>query len=149
VAAIYLCARGFSPGGGFPAGAALSGVGMLLYAALGYRAVAPVLRPQVLEPVEIVGAAVIVGLAVAGWFLRGSVMANWIPLAPVGTIASGGLLQAFSVMELVEVATGLSIAVFTMLAMRHDWTPDEQGGQQQKSGDGRHHDGEPGGEGSR
>lgn len=137
VAAIYLCARGFSPGGGFPAGAALSGVGMLLYAALGYRAVAPVVRPAVLEPIELLGAAIIVGLAVAGWFLRGSVMANWIPLAPVQTIASGGLLQAFSVMELVEVATGLSIAVFAMLAMRHDWTPDEQNDPGQGSGDGR------------
>lgn len=139
VAAVYLCARGFSPGGGFPAGAALAGVGLLLYAALGYRAVARAVRPEVLEPIELAGALIIIGLAVTGLFLRGSVMANWIPLAPVQTIASGGLLQAFSVMELVEVATGLSIAVFAMLAMKHDWTPDlpdvqEDTGQDSASG---------------
>ena len=74
-----------------------------------------------------VGALVVVALAVLGLVLRGSVMANWIPLAPVQTIFSGGLLQAFSVTELVEVATGLTIAVFAVLSMKHDWTPDEPG----------------------
>ena len=31
----------------------------------------------------------------------------------------------FSVAELVEVATGLTIAIFGLLGMQHDWTPDE------------------------
>jgi multicomponent Na+:H+ antiporter subunit B len=130
VAAIYLCARGYTPGGGFPGGAALSGVGLLLYAALGYRAVARVLRPQVLEPLELAGALVVVALAVLGFVLQGSVLANWLPLAPAQTILSGGLLQAFSVTELLEVGTGLSIAIFAMLTMRHDWTPDQPEGEQ-------------------
>jgi multicomponent Na+:H+ antiporter subunit B len=134
VAAVYLCARGYTPGGGFPGGAALAGVGLLLYAALGYRTVSRVLRPQVLEPLEMIGALIVAALAVVGFFLQGAVLANWLPLAPQQTIASGGLLQAFSVTELLEVATGLSIAIFAMLTTRDDWTPDEP------SGAGTHHD---------
>jgi multicomponent Na+:H+ antiporter subunit B len=134
VTAIYLTAHGFAPGGGFPGGAALAGVALLLYAALGYRAVRTVVRPDVLEPVEMVGACVVVGLAVGGFFRNGSVMANWLPLAPVRTIASGGLVQAFSATELLEVGTGLTIAIFAMLAMKHDWTPDKPEDEEQSPG---------------
>lgn len=45
VTAVYLVAWGYSPGGGFPGGAALAGVVVLLYAALGYRRVRKVVRP--------------------------------------------------------------------------------------------------------
>lgn len=50
MAGLYLVACGNSPGGGFPAGAA-----MLAYVSLGYRRVEPVLRPGVVEPVELAG----------------------------------------------------------------------------------------------
>jgi multicomponent Na+:H+ antiporter subunit B len=125
VAACYLCALGYTPGGGFPAGAALTGVAILLYAALGHRAVSRVLRPDVLEPVELLGALVIVAVGVIGVVQRGAAFANWLPLAPQQTIRSGGTLQFFSVAELVEVGTGLTIAVFALLGMRHEWAPDE------------------------
>jgi multicomponent Na+:H+ antiporter subunit B len=125
VAACYLCALGYTPGGGFPAGAALTGVAILLYAALGHRAVSRVLRPDVLEPVELLGALVIVAVGVIGVVQRGAAFANWLPLAPQQTIRSGGTLQVFSVAELVEVGTGLTIAVFALLGMRHEWAPDE------------------------
>ena len=125
VTSIYLFARGYTPGGGFPGGAALAGVGLLLYASLGYRAVRRVVGPTVMEPVELIGALIVVGIAVTGLFRLGSVMANWIQLAPVQTIASGGLLQAFSATEFLEVFTGLTIVIFAMLGMKHDWTPDK------------------------
>jgi multicomponent Na+:H+ antiporter subunit B len=128
VTAIYLAAWGYSPGGGFPAGAALAGVAVLLYAALGYRRVRRVVRPSVLEPLELAGAAAIIGVELIGLLRKGSFGANWIPLAPPSTIRSGGILQPFSGAELIEVGTGLTIAIFSLLGMRHDWTPDKDEG---------------------
>jgi multicomponent Na+:H+ antiporter subunit B len=125
VAAVYLCAWGYTPGGGFPGGAALTGVVILLYAALGHRAVRRVVRPTVLEPIELVGAMVIIAVGVGGIVRRGAAFANWLPLASQQTIRAGGTTQAFSGAEFIEVATGLTIAVFALLGMRHEWSPDE------------------------
>ena len=101
------------------------GVALLAYVSLGYRRVEPVLRPDVVEPLELAGALTIVAIGVAGLLLRGSFLANFLPLAPPETIRAGGTLQAFSVTEFVEVATGLVIAVFGLLGMREDWSPEE------------------------
>lgn len=124
VAAVYLCAWGYSPGGGFPAGAALAGVVLLLYTAFGYPRMRRALGIERTERIEILGAAAILAIELFGLIEKGSFSANWIPLAPAGTIRSGGVLQAFSVAELVEVGTGLLLAVVALLRMRHDWTPD-------------------------
>jgi multicomponent Na+:H+ antiporter subunit B len=124
VAAVYLCAWGYTPGGGFPGGAAITGVVILLYAALGHRAVRRVVRPTVLESIELVGAMVIVAVGVVGIFSKGAAFANWLPLGEQQTIRAGGTLQVFSGAEFFEVATGLSIAVFSLLGMGHDWAPD-------------------------
>jgi multicomponent Na+:H+ antiporter subunit B len=67
----------------------------------------------------------IVLIELLGLVLKGSFTANWVPLAPVGTIRSGGVLQLFSGAELVEVGTGLTIAIFALLGMRHDWSPEQ------------------------
>jgi multicomponent Na+:H+ antiporter subunit B len=128
VTGLYLVAWGYSPGGGFPAGAALAGVAVLLYAALGYRAVRAVIRPPVLEPLELAGAAAIILIALGGLVWKGSLTANWIPLAEPQTIRSGGIIQPFSVSELVEVGTGITLAIFALLSIEHDWTPDENDG---------------------
>lgn len=125
VAAIYLAAWGYTPGGGFPSGAALVGVAVLLYAALGHRAVRYVLRPSILEPIEMAGAAAIVAIGLLGIIREGSFLANWVPLAEQQTIRAGGTQQLFSGAEIVEVATGLAIAIFALLGMGHDWAPDE------------------------
>jgi multicomponent Na+:H+ antiporter subunit B len=125
VIAIYLCAWGYSPGGGFPAGAALTGVVVLLYAALGYRLMRRAVSQELIEPLEMLGAMAIVLIAGLGLVLKGSFTANWLPLAPVGTIRSGGVLQAFSAAELLEVGTGLVLVIFGLLRIEHDWSPDE------------------------
>jgi multicomponent Na+:H+ antiporter subunit B len=134
VAGVYLAAWGYTPGGGFPAGAALTGVAVLLYAALGHRAVARVVRPAVLEPIELVGAAAIIAIGAGGLFAEHSFFANWIPLAEQETIRAGGTEQPFSGAELIEVATGLTIAIFALLGMGHDWTPDEDDGGDEEDG---------------
>lgn len=142
VAAVYLFAWGYTPGGGFPAGAALMGVVILLYAALGHRAVRAVARPALLEPIELAGALVIVAVGVVGIFTKGAAFANWLPLAEQQTIRAGGTLQVFSGAELVEVGTGLTIAVFALLGMRHEWTPDEDDDDgSDGDGDGESHQG--------
>ena len=125
VAGFYLFALGYTPGGGFPAGVVAAGVVLLLYAALGHRSVGRIVRPAVLEPVEMAGAAAIIIIGLLGLWLRGSFFDNWLPLAPQQTIRAGGTLQLFSTFEFVEVATGITIAVFALLGMGHDWTPDE------------------------
>jgi multicomponent Na+:H+ antiporter subunit B len=125
MAGLYLVAWGYSPGGGFPAGAAMLGVALLAYVSRGYRWVEPVLRPGVVEPVELAGALLIVVIGVSGLLLDGSFLANFLPLGPPQTIRSGGTLQAFSVTEFIEVATGLVLAVFGLLGMGHDWSRED------------------------
>jgi multicomponent Na+:H+ antiporter subunit B len=126
VTAVYLAAWGYTPGGGFPAGAAVAGVAVLLYAALGHRAVRAAVRPGLLEPVELAGAAAIIVIGLLGLLLKGSMFANFLTLAEPATIRAGGTNQLFSGSELIEVATGLTIAIFSLLGMRHDWAPDEE-----------------------
>lgn len=124
VAAFYLSAWGYTPGGGFPTGAAITGVALLLYVALGHRAVNAVVRPAVLEPIEIVGAFAIIAIGLVGLATKGALFANWIPLGEPQTVLAGGTNQPYSASEFVEVTTGLTIAVFALLGMRHDWAPD-------------------------
>lgn len=125
VAGIYLAAWGYTPGGGFPAGAIVAGLAILLYTAFGYERISAVVRPERLEPAEMLGAALIIAVGLGGLIAHGEFLANWLPLTAQQTILAGGTLQAFSGAEIIEVATGLGIAVFALLAMGHDWTPDE------------------------
>lgn len=127
VTGCYLVAWGYSPGGGFPGGAVALGVVLLVYAAYGRGRIQAVVRPGLLETIEMAGAALIILTEALGLVLKGSFSANWLPLEPAGTIRSGGVAQLFSAGELVEVGTGLTIAVFALLAMSHDWSPDESG----------------------
>lgn len=129
VAAIFTAAWGYTPGGGFPAGAAVAGVAILLYTALGHRAVRRFVRPSVIEPIELAGAVAIVVIGVLGLLRQGSLFANFVPLAKPMTIRAGGTNQLYSAAELVEVATGLIIAVFSLLGMGRDWTAESDDGQ--------------------
>ncbi|HEU5429725.1 MAG TPA: MnhB domain-containing protein [Actinocrinis sp.] len=135
VTGCYLVAWGYSPGGGFPGGAVILGVVLLVYAAFGRKRVARVVQPKLVETIEMAGAALIILTEALGLFLKGSFSANWLPLAPPQTIRSGGIVQLFSGGELIEVGTGLIIAVFALLGMSHDWARDksaqEPGGEDQ------------------
>lgn len=135
VAGLYLVAWGYSPGGGFPGGAVMVGVLLLAYAGFGRRRISKVVRPGLLEGIEMAGAGAIIVTELLGLLLRGSVSANWLPLAAPQTIASGGVAQLFSVSELIEVGTGLAIVVFALIGMGHDWSPDERPGAGEPGGD--------------
>ena len=125
VAGLYLVAWGYSPGGGFPGGAVLVGVLLFVYAGFGRRRIARIVRPGLLEGIELAGATAIILTELLGLLLRGSFSANWLPLAAPQTILSGGIAQLFSASELIEVGTGLAIAIFALIGMGHDWTHDE------------------------
>jgi multicomponent Na+:H+ antiporter subunit B len=124
VAGLYLVVWGYSPGGGFPGGAVLLGVLLLAYAGYGRRKISKVVRPALLETIELAGAAAIIVTELLGLLLKGSFSANWLPLAAQQTPLSGGISQLFSGSELIEVGTGLTIAVFALLGMSHDWAKD-------------------------
>jgi len=128
VAGLYLVAWGFSPGGGFPGGAVALGVVLLIYASYGRRKISTVIRPGLIEPLELAGAGLIIMTEFLGLVLKGSVSANWLPLAQELTPLSGGVAQLFSVSELIEVGTGLIITVFALLGMSHDWARPDDGG---------------------
>ena len=125
VAGCFLVVQGYTPGGGFPAGAVLLGIVLLVYVAHGYRRVAFLVRPAVAETVELVGALAIIVLQSLGLLLRGSFTASWIPLAPSQTLRSGGVAQAFSLGEFVVVSCGLVIVVFALLGTTRDWIESE------------------------
>lgn len=127
IAGLYTVAWGYSPGGGFPAGAVVLGVVLLAYVAYGYDKVRRVVSQNVAEGLELTGALAIVAIESLGLAVKGSFSANWLPLGAPQTIQSGGVLQAFSGGELVEVASGLTLALFGLLGMSHDWSPDEAG----------------------
>jgi multicomponent Na+:H+ antiporter subunit B len=127
VAGAFLLLSPWVPGGGFPAGGVITGVVLLGYAAFGYQAVRRVVRPGPLEAVELFGAAAIIALGVMGLVLDGSVFANWLPLGTPKTVHAGGILQVFSSGELIEVAGGLLIVVFSILAMEREWTEEDEG----------------------
>jgi multicomponent Na+:H+ antiporter subunit B len=126
VTGLYLVAWGYSPGGGFPGGAVVLGILLLVYAAFGRRKIARFVRPSILESVEIGGAVLIILTELLGLLLKGSFSANWLPLTAPGTIRSGGVVQLFSLGELIEVGTGLSIVVFALLGVRRDWADEQQ-----------------------
>ena len=128
VAGAFLLLSPWAPGGGFPAGAVLSGVVLLTYAAFGYRAVRRLVRPGLLEAVEMAGAAAIIVLGFLGLVLEGSFLANWLGLGTPHTVHAGGILQVFSASEVLEVCTGLLIVVFSLLAMEREWTEEDEGG---------------------
>lgn len=135
VTGLYLVAWGYSPGGGFPGGGVILGLVLLAYVSLGYRRIRGVIRPGLLELIEMLGALAIIAIGVLGLIYRGSFSANFLPLGQPQTIPSGGILQVFSGSELVEVATGLTLATFALLGMTHDWSPDEDQDEDQDQDD--------------
>jgi multicomponent Na+:H+ antiporter subunit B len=126
VTGVYLAAWGYTPGGGLPAGVIVTGVVILVYVAFGRRVIRPLVRPTVLEPVEMLAGVAIGIVGLVGLIQHGSLFANWLPFAEPQTILAGGNQQLYSALELVEVAVSLTIAVFALLGMGHDWAPDDE-----------------------
>ena len=69
VAGLYLVAWGYSPGGGFPGGAVILGVLLLVYAGFGRRRISTIVRPGLLEAIELAGAGAIIVTELLGLLL--------------------------------------------------------------------------------
>ena len=107
VVGVYLVAWGYSPGGGFPAGAVVAGVILLAYASFRIPPDRPRRPASLFETLELLGALAIIACeprARSQRILLGQLAAARRPQ----TIPSGGILQLFSGSELIEVGTGLA-----------------------------------------
>ncbi len=118
VAGLYLVAWGYSPGGGFPGGAVILGVLLLVYAGYGRRKISKVIRPGAdRDHSNWPARRLIIMTEFLGLVLKGSFSANWLPLAPMRPRCPAASPSCSPASELIEVGTGLTIAVFALLGM--------------------------------
>jgi multicomponent Na+:H+ antiporter subunit B len=101
-----------TPGGGFQGGVLLASAALLIYAAGQAVAVERVHPVAAVEIVEAVGALAFALVAIAGIVAAGALLANFIGLAPRGSLLSGGTIPVLSLATGVEV-TGALVLIFT------------------------------------
>jgi multicomponent Na+:H+ antiporter subunit B len=109
----YVVTHGqLTPGGGFQGGVVLASAALLIYAA-GQAVAAERVHPvSAVELVEAVGALAFALVAIAGIVAAGALLANFIGLAPRGSLLSGGTVPVLSLATGVEV-TGALVLIFT------------------------------------
>jgi multicomponent Na+:H+ antiporter subunit B len=109
----YVVTHGqLTPGGGFQGGVVLASAALLIYAA-GQAVAAERVHPvSAAEVVEAVGALAFALVAIAGIVAAGALLANFIGLAPRGSLLSGGTIPVLSLATGVEV-TGALVLIFT------------------------------------
>lgn len=112
VLGLYVVAHGqLTPGGGFQGGIVLAGAPLMIYLAgrvLVFEALNPV---PLLEGAKSTGAAGFVVMGFVGLFVGAAFLSNVIPLAPFGSIFSGGDIP------ILNVAVGLEVAAGTVLVI--------------------------------
>ncbi|HTX02572.1 MAG TPA: MnhB domain-containing protein [Candidatus Acidoferrales bacterium] len=106
---------GLTPGGGFQGGAIIASGFLLAYLGSGHPAFHAIGKIEILEVFESLGAAayVVIGLAALGLGL--SFLQNFMPLGGRGNLVSGGTIWAINIAVMLEVATGLVIALSEFL----------------------------------
>jgi multicomponent Na+:H+ antiporter subunit B len=109
----YVVTHGqLTPGGGFQGGVVLASAALLIHAA-GQAIAAERVHPvSAAELVEAVGALAFALVAIAGIVAAGALLANFIGLAPRGSLLSGGTIPVLSLATGVEV-TGALVLIFT------------------------------------
>jgi multicomponent Na+:H+ antiporter subunit B len=116
VVGAYVVTHGaLTPGGGFQGGVVLAAALLLVYAAGQAFAVERVHPVSAVEVVEAVGALAFALVGVAGLVAAGSLLANVIGLAPMGSLLSGGTIPVLSVATGVEVAGALALILTEFL----------------------------------
>ncbi|HEX3465945.1 MAG TPA: MnhB domain-containing protein [Candidatus Elarobacter sp.] len=95
-----------TPGGGFQGGTILSGVGVLIFFGLGYRAFAKLTRKEPLETVEAIGAGAYAVIGLATLVATGAFLKNALPLGGEGQLFSTGTIGVINLCVLVEVCAG-------------------------------------------
>ncbi|HTD37629.1 MAG TPA: MnhB domain-containing protein [Candidatus Limnocylindrales bacterium] len=98
-----------TPGGGFQGGTVLSGVGVLVFFALGYRAFAKLVRKEPFEAIEAVGAGAYAAIGLATLVATGAFLKNALPLGGEGQLFSAGTIGVINLCVLVEVFAGFTL----------------------------------------
>jgi multicomponent Na+:H+ antiporter subunit B len=116
VLGVYVVTHGqLSPGGGFQGGVVLAAAFLLVYAA-GQLVALERLRPvDLVEIAEAVGALAFALVGLGGLVFSGALLANFIGLAPMGSLLSGGTVPVLSIATGVEVTAGLTLILTELL----------------------------------
>lgn len=112
---MYVVTHGaLTPGGGFQGGVMLAGVLLLVYAAGQLIALEHVGPIALIEVVDATGALAFALVALGGLIASGALMANFLGLARMGSLLSGGTVGLLSLATGVEVTAALAL-IFTEL----------------------------------
>jgi multicomponent Na+:H+ antiporter subunit B len=115
---LWLVAFGFiTPGGGFQGGVLLAGSFLLLYVAAGHRAWSGLVRPEVVDPVEAVGAGGYVVIGLAALVSGLPFLASLVGPGRVGTFLSGGSAPFVSWAASLEVSAALLVVFAEFLSV--------------------------------
>jgi len=98
-----------TPGGGFQGGTILSGAGVLIFLALGYRTFAKLARQEPFEALEAVGAGAYAAIGLATLVATGAFLKNALPLGGEGQLFSAGTIAVINLCVLVEVFAGFTL----------------------------------------
>ncbi|UGS38358.1 MnhB domain-containing protein [Capillimicrobium parvum] len=116
VLGLYVVTHGtLTPGGGFQGGVLLAAALLLVYAA-GQVVALERLRPvDLVETAEATGALAFALVALGGIVFSGALLANFIGLAPMGALTSGGTIPVLSVATGVEVTGAVTLILTEFL----------------------------------
>jgi multicomponent Na+:H+ antiporter subunit B len=104
-----------TPGGGFQGGVILAGALLLVYAAGQVVAIERVRPVALVEVAEATGALAFALVALGGIVFSGALLANFLGLAPMGSLLSGGTIPVLSAATGVEVTGALTLILTEFL----------------------------------
>jgi multicomponent Na+:H+ antiporter subunit B len=112
----YVVTHGqLTPGGGFQGGVILAGALLLVYAAGQVVALERVRPVALVEVAEATGALAFALVALGGIVFSGALLANFLGLAPMGSLLSGGTVPVLSLATGVEVTGALTLILTEFL----------------------------------
>jgi multicomponent Na+:H+ antiporter subunit B len=113
---MYVVTHGqLTPGGGFQGGVILAGALLLVYAAGQVVALERVRPVALVEVAEATGALAFALVALGGIVFSGALLANFLGLAPMGSLLSGGTIPVLSAATGVEVTGALTLILTEFL----------------------------------
>jgi len=116
VLGLYVVTHGqLTPGGGFQGGVILAGALLLVYAAGQVVALERVRPVSLVEVAEATGALAFALVALGGIVFSGALLANFLGLAPMGSLLSGGTIPVLSAATGVEVTGAITLILTEFL----------------------------------
>jgi multicomponent Na+:H+ antiporter subunit B len=105
---LYITTHGhLTPGGGFQGGVIITSALLLLFLAGNTETFKKVIRHQMVETGEAIGAGGFALTGIVGLMLSGALLYNFLPLGQTGSVLSGGTIWLLSVVTGLEVSSGI------------------------------------------